>query len=111
MEKRVAFVKKKISDMFINKYFEDAFQGQKYEIELVIEEIPIIKIKNKDDPLCWMMYSNIRYLEFYTKIKNKIIKEHLASLKIQRWWLKKYYDPNFHIIHRVMNRKYDEYNE
>lgn len=109
MPKRIEKLRELIDNLFINEYFDGEFPKDRYDVELIVSEIPIIQIKNKNDKNGWMMYSNILYLDYYNKLKERIITEHLAAFRIQQWWKKIFYDPRKHIIHRVMNRKYDEY--
>lgn len=111
MLKRIIKLHEKIEDVFLEKYFDGVFPKDKYDIELITSGPPIIKIKNKNDKYGWMMYSNYYYLHYYNELRLTEFKKHIASFRIQQWWKKKYYDPKFHIIHNVMNRKYDEYNE
>ena len=109
MLKRIQNIYDKIDQIFLNKYFDCVFPKDKYDIKLITEGPPIIHIKNKDESMGWMMYSNFYYLQYYNNLKAKVFRKHLAAFKIQRWWIKKYYDPKLKVIHRVMNRKFDEY--
>lgn len=109
MDKRIKKIYDNLDQKFLDKYFDDVFPRDKYDIELITKGSPIIKIRSKNGTPGWMMYSNFYYLHYYNSLKLKAFREHLAAFKIQQWWIKKYYDPNFHIIHNVMNKKYDEY--
>ena len=109
---RIKKIYEKIDFIFLDRYFDEVFPRDKYDIQLITNGPPIIKIrsKNRKDSHSWMMYSNFYYLHYYNNLKLEEFRKHIAAFRIQQWWKKKYYDPRLHIIHNVMNRKYEEYN-
>ena len=99
-----------VNEIFLVNYFDGEFPKDKYDIELISTGLPLIRISNKKDPQGWMFYSNLAYYNIYQDIRLNIFRNHLAAYKIQQWWKPKFYDPKYGIIQRIMNSKYDEYN-